>query len=164
MIKQRVIKYLSRKKPQDQLQEGLTYSHAKKTAILFSEDQDNQALEELKRSLEQDGKDITTLMLVSKPEKEAEYSHLHFSEKDISLTGKIASSRLLAFFETQFDLLLVLDETHTNLTRFILSKSRAALRAGYYMENNENTLLNLVVRPTDRSHHAELLAYLRKIA
>lgn len=164
MIKQTVLKYLSRKKPAGNLPQSLSYRDAIRTAILFSEEQDDDALLELKKSLVQDGKTVQTLMLVHKPDKEAEYPHPHFSDKDITLTGKIASPRLLDFFDTRFDLLLVLDETHTNLTRFILSRCKATMRAGYYTENNDNTFLNLIVRPKDKSHHSELLAYLRKIA
>lgn len=163
MIKNKILNYLSRKlvsasdsKP--------SYNRSKKTAIIFEEAQDNEALIELTQGLIDDGKEVHTLMIVNNPPKDASYPHPHLSEKDVTLTGKISSERLQGFFQTQFDLLLVLNETQSALTRFVISKSNAPLRAGYLSDDQKGGLLNLMVKPNDKSHHAELLAYLRKIA
>ncbi len=163
MIKKKILNYLSRK-PISEAGEKPSYNRSRKTAIVFSEEQNNEALIELTQGLISDGKEIHTLMMVENPSKDASYPHPHLSEKDISLTGKVSSERLQDFFNTRFDLLLVLNETQSSLTRFVISKSNAPLRAGYLSEDHSDSLLNLMIKPNDKSHHAELLAYLRKIA
>ena len=163
MIKNKILNYLSRK-PASIGNSRPSYNRSRKTAIIFEEDQDNEALIELTQGLIADGKEIHTLMMVNNPPKDASYPHPHLSEKDVSLTGKISSERLQGFFQTQFDLLLVLNETQSTLTRFVISKSNAPLRAGYLSDDDSDSLLNLMIKPKDKSHHSELLAYLRKIA
>lgn len=162
MIKKKILNYLSRKSSANS-NAKLSYDRSRKTAIVFTETQDNEALIELIQGLISDGKEVHTLMMVDNPAKEAAYSHPHLSEKDISFSGKISSERLQGFFKTQFDLLLVLNETQSTLTRFVISKSNAPLRAGYLSNDHSDSLLNLMIKPNDKSHHAELLAYLRKI-
>lgn len=163
MIKKKILNYLA-KKPSSNPDTKPSYNRSRKTAIVFTEEQNNEALIELTQGLISDGKEIHTLMMVENPAKDASYPHPHLSEKDISLTGKVSAERLQGFFNTRFDLLLVLNETQSSLTRFVISKSNAPLRAGYLSEDHSNSLLNLMIKPNDKSHHAELLAYLRKIA
>lgn len=163
MIKKKILNYLS-KKSSSNPEVKPSYDRSRKTAIVFTEEQDNEALIELTQGLISDGKEIHTLMMVENPPKDASYPHPHLSEKDISLTGKVSAERLQGFFNTQFDLLLVLNETQSSLTRFVISKSNAPLRAGYLSDDHSESLLNLMIKPNDTSHHSELLAYLRKIA
>ncbi len=163
MIKKKILNYLSKKSVSSPNSKP-SYNRSRKTAIVFSEDQDNEALIELTEGLIADGKEIHTLMMVDNPPKDANYPHPHLSEKDISLTGKISPERLQSFFSIKFDLLLVLNETQSTLTRFVISKSNAPLRAGYLSDDHSNSSLNLMIKPNDKSHHSELLAYLRKIA
>ena len=163
MIKNKILDYLS-KKPVSTREVRPSYNRSRKTAIVFSEEQDNEALVELTQGLIADGKQVHTLMMVQNPAKDASYPHPHLSEKDVTMTGKISAERLQDFFKTKFDLLLVLSGTHSTLTRFVISKSNAPLRAGYLSDDDSDSLLNLMIKPKDKSHHSELLAYLRKIA
>ena len=162
MIKKRILHFLA-KKPVSTIDAQPSYKRSRETAIVFSEKQDNEALSELTQELISDGKQVHTLMMVKKPSRDASYSHPYFSQKDVSFTGKISSERLRNFFNIQFDLLLVLNETHCTLTRFIISKSKAPLRVGYLSTDHSDSLLNLMIKPKDKAHHAELLTYLRKI-
>lgn len=162
MIKKRILNYLA-DKPVTPSKTRISYDHFKKTAILFTEDQDNEALIKLTQGLIEDGKEVYTLMMVDNAPKEASYPHPHLSEKDVSFSGKISATRLKTFFESSFDLLLVLCETQSTLSRFVISRSDAPLRAGYFSEPHTGHLLNLMIKPNDKSNHNELLTYLRKI-
>ena len=164
MIKSAVLNYLSKRKSDKNLNKSLSYSKTRKVAILFSEHQDNAALKGLTKSLMSDGKEIYNLMMVDNPAKDAAFQYLHLSEKDVSITGRIITPELQKFLNTPFDLMLSLDETHSTLARFILSRCDAPIRAGYASDEHRNTnQLNLIVKPKEKNHHAELLAYLRKI-
>ncbi|MEM9326108.1 MAG: hypothetical protein AAGA85_10650 [Bacteroidota bacterium] len=167
MLKRRILKYLTKPAPAQDISEVTTYVDARDIGILFTEN--TEAMKNfgfIEKELLADQKNIFPLMRVVKREKEKTYRYPFFTSRDITLLGKMKSDTLSKYTSRTMDMVLLLDDHPDELTKYIASKCQCPLRIGFTSTSDINSeTLNFIVKPKheERKHQA-LMDYLRMIS
>lgn len=120
-------------------------------------------LQELKLELEQLGKSPRILAFISQYDKNTAYPTHAFNHKDIGLTGRILSEEIQYFVKQEYDYLISLDRSGNDFIKYLLSKTKAQHRIGFYHPSFEG-ILDLMIK-TEPQHAPlnELLKYMKMI-
>ncbi len=163
MLKNLLIKQkLTKKSPP--LQRCCPYAEVTGIGIIFEETEQDNDLRYLQDQLLTDGKKLSMMMRVVKPEKDRKYTHPFFYSGDIGLTGSIESESLRNFINQPLDMLLVLPRRPDLLTSFVVSRCKA-LKIGFFEDESAIKHLDLLVKPkNDASKLMDLLEYIRRVA
>jgi hypothetical protein len=118
----------------------LNFVDAKAIGILahISEDSDYQILESLIKKLQAEGKNVKILAYHAQPVdivNSLKYSF--FTPDDLTVTGKIKTEEATDFINTKFDYLYCLNNTSSEVTDYIMLRSKALCRIGKYIPNKD---------------------------
>lgn len=160
MIKSIFLRSLSKRKPGSG--EHIGFDRANSVGILSVNGNETE-LRELTMELEANNKSPRVVSFVTNPEKGKTLPPHSFTAKDISMTGTILSDELLYFTKQKYDFLLCLDSTGNKFIKYLLAKTDAKHRIGFYHENFEG-LLDMMIKPGKvDSPISELVRYLKMI-
>lgn len=111
---------------------NVPYKKAQQIGIIFSvEDKGkHENVKDLIKKFEQDGKQVTVIEFLPNNKDNYEFRFDFFTEKDLSLWGKITSNDALKFANTPFDFLFYLDATPNPMILYLLALSKAKCRVG----------------------------------
>lgn len=127
---------------------SVAYEDARVFGILYTAEdlKKHDEIKALVRKIEKDGKKVEVLSFLPKEVQNFEFRYTFFTEKDISMFGKIKSKEVIDFASKPFDYLLYFDFESDLLMRYILSMSRAHCRVGNFEEVNR-PFCDLMVAP-----------------
>jgi hypothetical protein len=113
----------------------LNFVDTKDIGILayLSEDKDYQVLDNLIKKLQAEGKNVKILVYHAQPAdivNSLKYSF--FTPDDLTVTGKIKSEEATDFINTKFDYLYCLNNISSEVTDYIMLRSKALCRIGKY--------------------------------
>lgn len=119
------------------LRSSIPYQQAKSVGIIFSvEDRAmHDAIKELIRHLEGDGKTVSVLEFLPAKKDNYEFLFDFFTIKDLSFWGKIDSAHAEKFINSPFDYVFYIDSTPNVLVVNVLARCKAHCRIGKYVEN-----------------------------
>ena len=160
MLKNTFLNRLSKKI--SRIGDSVSFDRANSVGILSIYENFDQ-LKELTLELEQLGKSPRIATLITKPKKNTDYPKHTFTTKDISITGTIQSDELLYFTKQKFDFLLCLDDSGNKILKYILSKTNAQHRIGFYNPNYEGILNMLIKLNPEVSPVSQMIKYMKMI-
>ncbi len=133
------------------------------SVAILSLHENSAEIDDLKGQLERLGKSPRIVTFISNFDKKKEYPLHSFSSKDIGITGSILSEELQFFTRQKYDYLLCLDRSGNDFIKYLLSKTTAQHRIGFYHPTFKG-LLDLMVK-TEPQHVpiTELLKYMNMI-
>ncbi|MFZ9046921.1 MAG: DUF6913 domain-containing protein [Cyclobacteriaceae bacterium] len=160
MFKKAIIRQLS--KTNKNKQPEITPERRDSVAILSLYEKDSE-LQELKAELEQLGKSPRLLAFVNQVDKNEEYPSHTFNSKHIGLTGNILSEEIQYFTKQHYDYLICLDDSGNDFIKYLLSKTSAQHRIGFYNPNFEGLIDFMIKTEPKHSPINELLKYMKMI-
>lgn len=112
------------------------YQKAASMGIIFTveDKQKHEAVKELVRLLERDGKKVQVLEFLPDKKTNHEFKFDFFTIKDISFWGGVNAPNALKFAETPFDYLFCIDKESNPLILNLLAQSKAHCRVGKFSE------------------------------
>jgi hypothetical protein len=160
MIKKLFLNRLS--KTIEQSPEPIGYQRSNTVGILALDEFQSQ-LDEVTRSLEQDGKRPRIVSFVPNPIKNQTYPKHSFTPKDISITGTILADELLYFTKQSYDFLLCFDPSGSKFIKYLLAKTSARHRIGLFHPNFEGHL-DMMVKPDNTTNAVkDVMTYVKMI-
>lgn len=160
MIKKAFLKYLS--KNSSAPREPVSFDRANSVGII-SRHEDEAQLDELVSSLMDLGKKPRKVSFVGQPVKNREYPSHAFNSKDISMTGSILSDELNYFTKQKYDFLICTDTTGSDYIKYLLAKTHAQHRIGFFHSNFAKQLDMMIIPDANTSPIAQLMKYMKMI-
>ncbi len=110
------------------------FQHAQCVGILYSADnpQKHKVVSHLARKLKQMGKKVTGLCYTTAPIQEVANTFSTITHRDIQLWGAITHHKAQTFIDTSFDYLFQVDMVGHAVIDYLLARSKAKCRVGYY--------------------------------
>lgn len=110
------------------------FQKAQKIGILYSADtlQKHNAVCQLATQLKKMGKQVSGLCYVTAPIQATNIAFTTITHRDIQLWGTITHPQARAFIHTPFDYLYQVDLTAHPVLDYLLARSQAKCRVGYY--------------------------------
>lgn len=110
------------------------FRQAQCVGVLYSADnpQKHKAVNHLVRKLKIMGKKVTGLCYTTMPIQEAANTFSTITHRDIQLWGTITHHKAQAFIDTSFDYLFQVDIVGHAAINYLLARSKAKCRVGYY--------------------------------
>ncbi len=116
------------------------YDEASTIGILLKTEQDAMglAVQHFIQQLTKDGKKVTVLAYLPKPENTVTFNFQHYviTEKDIDTWGNLNSEITETFIGQPFDYLYCISKDDEIIFQYILAKSKAKCRVGAYKKEN----------------------------
>lgn len=116
---------------------NIAFQNAQKIGFLFSSIDEFNKHKHLVNELKTKIPKIHVLIQVA-DEKKQKSSEKLFSKKDFSFFGAVNSKNINDFCIEKFDYLLYFEKNKTKLIQYILLKSNAKCRIGYFLEGDES--------------------------
>ena len=128
--------------------QSVDYENASLLGLLYTAEdlKKHDEVKALVRKFEKDGKKVEVLSYLPKDVQNFEFRYTFFTEKDISMFGKIKSKDILDFCNKPFDYLFYFDFESDMFMRYLLAKSQAKCRVGNFEEMNRQ-YCDLMVAP-----------------
>lgn len=133
-----------------------SYDSAQSFGIISDDDHiSSESLEEIVNWLKADGKTVHLIKYSQASDED------RFSNKDISVFGKIKHPQVFNFISKKFDFLLCLTLRLDASIAFLIKKSKTDYRVGLI---ESPSLFHLTIRPSDKQNfQKELMKYLKMI-
>ncbi|MBC7920957.1 MAG: hypothetical protein H7Z75_07665 [Ferruginibacter sp.] len=147
------------------------YGRAKNIGLLFDsnyEELEARSINYLYRRLREGNKNVKALTHFPRERSSPfDFRFDFFTDKDLTLVGKIKSNAVDIFVDTEFDFLYCIDQRAFLPFEFILARSKAKFRVGIYHEQKPD-FLELMVNPLQDQDLTDvidqMLAYTKRIS
>ena len=147
------------------------YGRSKNIGLLFNsnyEELEARSINYLYRRLREGNKNVKALTYFPRERSNPfDFKFDFFTDKDLTLVGRIKSDAVNMFVNTEFDFLYCIDQRAFVPFEVILAQSKAKFRVGIYQEQKPD-FLELMVKPLqDQDLTAiidQMLAYTKRIS
>lgn len=108
------------------------YKQALNVGVIFTveDKQKHDSIKEFIKKLESDGKKVRVLEFLPEDKDNYEFKFDFFTERDISIWGKITADNALRFSDAPFDFLFYIDLNPNPLILYLLARGKARCRVG----------------------------------
>jgi len=143
-------------KNEKQVRRSVGYEKAQRFGVIFTagDVRKHDFIKSFIKRLEADGKTVETLSFVGENQENHEFLFDFFSEKDFTFFGGLKSEAVRRFIETPFDYLFHVDMEPNAYAEYVMAKSAALCRVGYYRER-KNIAYEMMVKT--KEHNIEEL-------
>lgn len=113
------------------------FAQAQTIGILYHGDdpKKQETIHQLVTKLEKLGKQVRILCYVDDPKEVANFTDPTITLRDIQLLGKVTKPQAQTFIDTSFDYLFQVDLAGHPVMDYLLARSKAKCRVGYYTAN-----------------------------
>lgn len=135
-IKQRILELYTKRITQHDhvVRINVGFQQAQNMGILYSADnpQKHEAVNHLAKELKKMDKKVTGLCYTTVPTQKSANTFTTITHRDLQLWGTITHPKAKAFINTPFDYLFQVDLVDHPIINYLLAKSKAKCRVGYY--------------------------------
>ncbi len=119
------------------LKTNVGFNNAKSIGILYqyNNSKTQKDIAYFTKELRKLGKKVETICFIEEETKDFDYKSLSFGYEDINYRGKIIDEQIRLFLDSAFDYLYYMEFQISPILKYILSKSKAKCKIGFYADD-----------------------------